>query len=770
MKLNKIFVQNLLAQNAVSVTPDTILTNALQLMSQKQISCLLVADEGRPIGILTERDIVKIANRFVDVKSKEVREEMSSPVITIAEDANILDAYGMLRSKKIRHLVLVDTDGIAKGVVTQTDIINELSSRLSQTQSVTDVMTKNIFTVKPDEKLIDIVSLMAEKSISCVIVQDGTKPVGLLTERDVAGLLSSGLDFSSESVEAWMSTPVNFIDPSSPLVDAVNMMGQKKHRRFLVMDKDGRVSGLITQTDIVKGLLEGEYINNLREEIAIKDSALQKNEERYRLLVDGVRIIGWEYDPAIESFTFVSGKAEEITGYKPGMWYMKGFWLDHIHVDDREPALKHYEEAVENTQNLEFEYRMVTDSGGIIWLRNVVDVVVQEGKPTTLRGVLFDITAEKRLQQQVIQASKLSSIGTFVAGVAHELNNPLTSVILYADTLVLDSEGLSEDMVKGLNIVKKQSIRASNIVKNLLKFSRKFEPGKSHCNLNWVLEDTIQLHAYHVKADNIEITSSFDVKVPEILADLNQLQQVFSNIIINACQAMIAASFKGEIRVSSEYKEDKVIIAIENDGPTIPEDKLGSIFDPFFTTKEVGEGTGLGLSIAYGIIEEHGGSMLAENIGDSAVRFVISLPTESEDIQAEVVDVVIDSKAIDIKGVKILLVDDEEDIADVVSRNLAQKDAIVKIASNGKEAIAYLDHEDFDIILSDIKMPVMNGVELGNWLYKNKPHYLNRFVLVTGSIDMTVENYCLQHGCRQLVKPFKMDELISIIYEVVSGT
>ncbi len=769
MKLNNIPVRNILQKNTVSVPPDTSLSKSLRIMSENHISCLIIAEGSRPLGILTERDIIKIASRRIDIYSTKISEVMSSPVITVSIDANILEIYGILRSERIRHLVVLDRDGVGQGVVTQTDIIKELGARLNQRKSVYDVMTRNVLTANLDDLFINTIKLMAERSISCVVVEDDFRPVGLITERDVSRLMSQGVNFLKEKLGSWMSTPVEFVASDTPLVEAIRRMDEKKHRRFLVMDEKWRLTGLITQSDLVRGMLEGDYVEGLREEIAAKENALQRNEERYRLLVEGVRIIGWEYDHSIECFTFVSGKAEEITGYKPKRWYEKGFWLEHIHADDRDAAFEHYEDAVENVRNREFEYRMIAADGAIIWLRNVVDVVTHEDGSVTLRGILFDITAEKRLQQQVVQASKLSSIGTFVAGVAHELNNPLTAVILYADSLVMESAGLSEKAVEELKIIKKQSARASSIVQNLLKFSRKFEPGKSACHVNTILEDTVQLHEYHLKADNIEIKRLFDKNIPEMSADLNQLQQVFSNIIINAYQAMKEANVKGEIRISSKLDNDKIVIVIENDGQTIPEDKLGNIFDPFFTTKEVGEGTGLGLSIAHGIIEEHGGSLRAENIGDCVVRFTIILPTNTEDRPAETDDANDKFKAVDIARVKVLLLEDEESIINFVSRTLSEKGAIVKMASNGKEAVDYLEKEEFDVVLSDIKMPVMTGLELGNWLYENKPEYLSRFVLVTGSVDITAENYCLQHGCRQLVKPFRMDELISTIYNVVSN-
>ena len=379
------------------------------------------------------------------------------------------------------------------------------------------------------------------------------------------------------------------------------------------------------------------------------------------------------------------------------------------------------------------------------------------------QGIIRDVTKEKILQQQLIQSEKLSSIGTFVAGVAHELNNPLTAVSLYSESLK-EYDIPFENAQNDLNIIIEQSRRASNIVRNLLKFSRKHKPGKSLGHINDIMESVLSLQENHFRTDNIEIKREFANDIPEMLADSNQLQQVIMNIILNAEHEMKKARGRGTITAKTEKKGKEIVITLENDGPPIPKDKLSSIFDPFYTTKDVGEGTGLGLYISFGIVKEHGGNMRVENIGKAGVRFVITLPISDKEPKSERDD------AIEIKvprGARILFVDDEKHIRDVMARNLLAEGMFVQVASNGKEAIELLEQNQFDVVISDVKMPNMSGMDVGKWLNKNNPVLLERFILATGAIDPEIDDFCRQYGCDAITKPFEIEKLLIVIGRVL---
>jgi two-component system NtrC family sensor kinase len=241
-------------------------------------------------------------------------------------------------------------------------------------------------------------------------------------------------------------------------------------------------------------------------------------------------------------------------------------------------------------------------------------------------SVQEDITDRKRLERQLIQSEKLAALGKLISGVAHELNNPLTSVIGYAQLLLHRGE-LEERTAESIEVINREAERTRRIVQNLLSFSRQHKPCRAQADLNEILERSLELRAYELKAHNITVSRELG-DLPLVNVDQHQLQQVFLNIILNAEQAIRSIGEKGALTLKTEVKSGGrwAVVSIADDGPGIPPEDLTRIFDPFFTTKEVGKGTGLGLSISYGIIKEHGGIIRAESEPGRGTRFITELP------------------------------------------------------------------------------------------------------------------------------------------------
>jgi len=236
-----------------------------------------------------------------------------------------------------------------------------------------------------------------------------------------------------------------------------------------------------------------------------------------------------------------------------------------------------------------------------------------------------DITERKQMQEQLILTDRLASLGELAAGVAHEVNNPLTSIIGYSDIIL--ELNVPDDMKGYLEIVNKEANRAADVVKNLLTFARKHPRAKEPVDINEIIQEVLTLRAYEQKTSNISVKTQFDTTVPKIKADAFQLQQVFLNIIINAEFAMITAHGRGTLNITTMHENNAVRAIFADDGPGIAKDSLEHLFDPFFTTKEVGEGTGLGLSISYRIIKDHNGTVRAESKKGKGATFIIELPT-----------------------------------------------------------------------------------------------------------------------------------------------
>jgi signal transduction histidine kinase len=244
-----------------------------------------------------------------------------------------------------------------------------------------------------------------------------------------------------------------------------------------------------------------------------------------------------------------------------------------------------------------------------------------------MSGVIIsvrDITIERKLEQQVVQSERLAAMGAMIGGVAHELNNPLTS-ILGVSELLQDTE-TNETTRKQLAMLQQQARRAAEIVQNLTYFSRPPAPGKSKINLAEVVERTLNLHAYSLRKNNITVDFLKDAGVPYALGDPHQLMQVFLNLILNAEHAIRDARDRGTLRIRLGKQDNTVWVSFHDDGPGIPKENLSSIFDPFYTTKRPGRGTGLGLSICKSVMKEHNGSVEAANSPDGGAVFTVTLP------------------------------------------------------------------------------------------------------------------------------------------------
>jgi CheY-like chemotaxis protein len=252
------------------------------------------------------------------------------------------------------------------------------------------------------------------------------------------------------------------------------------------------------------------------------------------------------------------------------------------------------------------------------------------------------------------------------------------------------------------------------------------------------------------------------------MADPNQLQQVFLNIILNAEQAMGKAHGKGQLIVRTRVKKEGVIeISFTDTGPGIPKEIIGKIFDPFFTTKPVGEGTGLGLPVAYGIIKEHGGRIYALSEEGKGATFIIELPILKEEPAIPKEERIPEIPKV--KGKKILVVEDEELIINMIKGVLEEEEHRVDVASNGEEALAKIDTNSYDLIVCDIKMPYINGKQFYNEVKAKNSVFAERFIFITGDPSDETVSFINETGNRFLEKPFQIGEFKNLINDVLLG-
>ncbi len=355
------------------------------------------------------------------------------------------------------------------------------------------------------------------------------------------------------------------------------------------------------------------------------EAALKDSEEKYKTLVEATSDIIWEVDGE-GRFTFVSPKIKDVLGYEVEEVVGKKRMLDLIAKGEARKWLKRFKEI--NAKSMPFFGLEITylhkNGSPVIFETSGIPLFDSEGKFRGYVGISRDITERKKMQEQLVITDRLASVGELAAGIAHELNNPLTGVIGFSQ-LLLDKE-MPEDIKEDIKVVYGEAQRTSQVVKNLLTFARKHTAVKEKVNINDVIQKVLELRAYEQNLENITVDARLEPELPEVMADYFQLQQVFLNIIINAEYFMKEAHNRGKLTITTERVGNKVKAFFADDGPGIAEDDLGHLFDPFFTTKEVGEGTGLGLSICHGIVAEHGGKIYVESEPGKGATFIVELP------------------------------------------------------------------------------------------------------------------------------------------------
>ncbi len=443
--------------------------------------------------------------------------------------------------------------------------------------------------------------------------------------------------------------------------------------------------------------------------------------------------------------------------------------LDITHPEDREASRQIYKEVLDGHRTvLDVEKRYVRKDGATVWGRtSAAWLIDEEGRPTYSVALVQNITERKRLAEELRHAEKMSAVGQLVAGVAHEINNPLAGLLGYAQ-LLLKSD-LDERVRRGLETISHEAGRCKRIVYNLQTFARKQKPQEAYVDINEILENTLELQAYQLNVDNIRVVKSLDPELPRTLGDFHQLRQVFLNMIVNAHQAMSAQGSFGALKIRSQRRGHEIEVEVEDEGPGIAAEHLDKIFDPFFSTKEVGRGTGLGLSICYGIIREHQGRITVRNAPRGGAIFSVRLPIRKptgaqggeEAGRAE-------GEGARARPGRILVVDDELVIIDILHQALKLDGHHVDTEINGATALGRIEQEQYDLIISDLKMPGMNGQALYDKVLEIDPALAKRMAFSTGDVvsDGT-RSFLERTGARCLQKPFEVETVREFVRDAL---
>ncbi len=506
------------------------------------------------------------------------------------------------------------------------------------------------------------------------------------------------------------------------------------------------------------------------------EAALRQSEERYRTILEGMDDSYYEVDLA-GNFTFVNDSMCRRFGFSReeliGMNY-RAYTPDDRHSSTFTIFNQVYRsgEAVRGIPSV----IIGADGASQFVERSIFPMRNDKGEIVGFRGISRDVTQRKLAEEERKQlelkaqiSSRLASVGEMAAGVAHEINNPLTGITGYAQ-LLLERKDLPEHIIADLEAINDGARRVAGIVQRLLAFSRQTKPERKLVDINELIESTLVLRAYHLRVNNIDVVTRLAPGLLQTVVDPGQIQQVLLNLIVNSETEMKLAHDKGKLTVTTEITDNIIKVSVKDNGPGIRPEIMERIFDPFFTTRDVGQGTGLGLSLCYGIMAEHNGRIYAKSHPGKGATFIIELPIITEVAPLEQTTPVAQKRGKKMKA-SILVVDDENIVRDIAKRVLSAEGHKVDISGNGLEALSKIKGKEYDLILLDIKMPGMNGIDLYKRIQKVAQHVSRKVVFMTGDImGPDTEKFLDKTRASHIEKPFDAKQLNTTVHNALNNS
>jgi PAS domain S-box-containing protein len=607
---------------------------------------------------------------------------------------------------------------------------------------------------------------------------------------------------------------IYIVDPEGAILDAnpalVRMLGYESKSELLtrqvadvLMDRSERKNikteverqPILQGREITLACKDGSTIICMNTAAAVRDSAgkvvryqgalmdvtgrrvmerrLHQQQEFARRLIDSFPDLIFVLDNAA-NFTFVSPRAVDVLGVDPEEIRQVELG-SRTHPDDTAILRSKYEETLSGSRSFDsVEIRLADKDGEWRLLRCNFSPLYDE--QDQIDGVIIsgrDVTAIKRLEEQLVQAEKLAAMGQMLAGVAHELNNPLTA-ILGVTELLRERAGADEATLRQLELTHRQARRAAHIVQNLLEFSRPASPQKKPLDVNDLVERTLQLHEHSLRKNGIRVDFKPNDNLPWVTGDANQLIQVLLNLVTNAEQAINEVRESGRIEIILSVHNDQVLIAVQDDGVGIQAEALPRIFDPFYTTKRPGGGTGLGLSICMSIVREHGGNLYGKVIPAGGSVFTVELPPAPGYKAAPVKQLQKPEEARRLTGSApappsaVLVLDDEESIRMLLEEGLSAQGLHVDCAASAEAAIELVGVRIYDVLLCDLNLSSreqtrVSGRDAAARVLAAAGEEKPLVVFMTG--DLAEPKSSVPGEPSMLQKPFRISEVLKIIRE-----
>lgn len=501
--------------------------------------------------------------------------------------------------------------------------------------------------------------------------------------------------------------------------------------------------------------------------------ALAGGEER-------LRRVAWVTNDAIWDWNLTTGDVwwsegvGTLFGHAPDeVGRDAAWWLGRVHAEERDRVVSSIAAVIDGGGTLwSAEYRFRRADGSFADVVDRASVIRDaKGQPVHMLGAMADVTerkraeAELREQREILdQSAKLAAMGQLLAGVAHELNNPLSAVIARAELLshLLGEGPLGVHAQK----VSEAAERCGRIVKNFLALARRRPTRYQRVHLDQVVRDALELLVYRLRVDNVEVALELPDDLPMLWADPHQLHQVVVNLVTNAHQALRGRGEPSRLTIGAAFEPARMrnVLRVADTGPGIPAEIRARIFEPFYTTKAPGQGTGLGLSLCQSIVEGHGGTIRVEERPGGGAVFVLELPVEG--LPDDSRDPAPPGAPLPVHGKRILVIDDDAEVAVLLQDALRAAGNHVEIAPNGLVALEKLERLACDAILCDLKMPDLDGPGFFQQITRRHPHLVSRVAFLTGdSLSPESHEFIDLSGAPCLAKPFSLGE----VYDVIRG-
>ncbi len=513
---------------------------------------------------------------------------------------------------------------------------------------------------------------------------------------------------------------------------------------------------------------EKEYSKRLENQVTEIRKTLEKTEQFYKNLIDanptGVVFLDHEsrviyVNPKMEYyFGKVGIPKESIKGKllsELNMHFADQFWHKDLTIKEDEVLFGQRRMVLSGNGNDMYCFEVLSGPIRILDTEKI-------GRVLTVTDVTDRVKLESELLASRIQAEKMSSLGLLVSGVAHELNNPLTSILGCADYLMED-QSLNDENQKAVEIIVENARRASRIVKNLLDVVYPREPKEANVNLNEIIYHTVELHQEQLHKKGIRVILDLCEGINTIVGDTSQLQQVIANFLQNAAYAIEESGQGDKIVFRTQNQDNCVIMEVSDNGPGIPKENRSKLFDPFFTTKPPGKGTGLGLSINYSVIQRHGGIVFLDTNSSNETRFIAKFPLADKHRVVRGKKVPDDMKWL---PSKVLIIDDEKTLCRTLSKYFIELECQVDISFDGLHAKEKIKGKTYDLILLDLNMPSMDGVEFFQYLSTERPELAKKVVFMSGFSALEIEASAKFPFIPLLRKPFSLKDLISFLSEI----